>query len=457
MSDAAPNHPFPLHRLAMLAGLLTGFTLRLYQLGGESLWYDEIVSVYLARKSIPEMIAHTAGDIHPPGYYLLLHLWQSLTHPTAVHGLEFLFAWPSLVAGMLILVLIYALGRRLLDPSIALVALWLGALNPFQLWYSQEVRMYTVGAALGLLGLWALLKFLDGRRRLVWLTLYVLCAAAGLYTLYYFAFLLVALNIIALGLIWLGGSRPPHATQHAARNTLHWLAAQVAVFLLWSPWLPIFQRQVTDPPVPPWRTPWLSVGDFAQSLAETLAAPWTGQSPPGAAYWPWAIVGAAVLVAFCGWTLRQDAARRRAGATLLAYAVLPTAMLYVMTLVVTPIYHVRYLFIFAPPFLLMTACVVVAIYRWRHWLGATLAASLVAVEHLESPAILVRPALSGRRPPRRCGRAGARLATWRRHSGQRRLDLPDPGNLLADRADRPRCSASPGARSGETARRLHRR
>ena len=61
------------HRLLLLAGLLLGFALRLVRLGAESLWYDETVSVVLARKSIPDLIAHTAGDIHPPGYYLLLH------------------------------------------------------------------------------------------------------------------------------------------------------------------------------------------------------------------------------------------------------------------------------------------------------------------------------------------------------------------------------------------------
>ncbi len=42
-----------LQRLALLAGVLTAFGLRLYQLGAESLWYDETVSVYLARQSLP--------------------------------------------------------------------------------------------------------------------------------------------------------------------------------------------------------------------------------------------------------------------------------------------------------------------------------------------------------------------------------------------------------------------
>ncbi|MCB0134971.1 MAG: glycosyltransferase family 39 protein, partial [Caldilineaceae bacterium] len=118
-------------RIALLLALLTGFALRLLHLGAESLWYDETVSVHLARQPIPAMIAHTAGDIHPPGYYLLLHLWQQLTAPTLLHGLEYLYAWPSVFAGMVVLALLYATGRRLFNPKVALVAVTLAAVNPF--------------------------------------------------------------------------------------------------------------------------------------------------------------------------------------------------------------------------------------------------------------------------------------------------------------------------------------
>ena len=84
-----------LRRLSLLAGLLAAFGLRLHQLGAESLWYDETVSVYLARQSIPAMLAHTAGDIHPPGYYLLLHGWHALTQPTLLTGLNSSLAGPA--------------------------------------------------------------------------------------------------------------------------------------------------------------------------------------------------------------------------------------------------------------------------------------------------------------------------------------------------------------------------
>ena len=194
-------------RLILMLILLAAFGLRLHQLGAQSLWYDETVSVHLAGKPVPELIAHTAGDIHPPGYYLLLRAWLIPFDYATGHaspdglGLEFAAALLSLVFGMALIPLIYALGRRLYDEPTALLAAALTAISPFHVWYSQEVRMYTIGAALGLICLRCALQFVSGaevsgpsvhRRSLV---VYVLAATAGLYTLYYFAFLLVALNV----------------------------------------------------------------------------------------------------------------------------------------------------------------------------------------------------------------------------------------------------------------------
>lgn len=364
-------------RLLLLAGILLGFALRLHRLGAESLWYDETVSVHLARKSIADMIAHTAGDIHPPGYYLLLHLWGQLTTPTLAHGLEFLYAWPSLFAGVLLLALIYALGGRLFDAPTALIGVWLAAVSPFQLWYSQEVRMYTVGAALALLCLWAVLRFVDRRNPLRWLVLYALAAAAGMYTLYYFAFWLVGVNVVVLWLLWRDKQR--------TRRIAAWLGAQVGALLLFAPWLPIFVRQAIDPPVPPWRTPWDSTAALRTSLTETLAALTVGQSPPGEILWPWALLVVITLISALLFGHTRDT-KTQIGIVVVGLAVtLPILQLFLLTLFATPVYHIRYVFLYAPLFVLVPAVTVNALWS-RSRLTATtllllwLAASLAALD-----------------------------------------------------------------------------
>lgn len=352
-------------RLLTLSGLLLGFALRLYRLGAESLWYDETVSVVLAQKSVPALIRHTAGDIHPPGYYLLLHIWQALVQPTPAFGLEFLYAWPSLFCGMLILGLLFALGRTLTTPTVAVLALWLAAINPYHIWYSQEVRMYTLGALLGLVCLWAMLQWWHGavvrrRRRFGWLIVYVIAGASGLYTLYYFLFTLVACNLIAL-LLW-AWQRRQRRGDSTWGMLLRWLGAQVALLLLWAPWLPVFWRQATDPPVPPWRMPWATGAQLLAAVAESASALLSGQSAPAATAWWWAPVFLAIVLAAYQADRKAKARRdplhsnRRPGFLVLAgYLLIPIMLIYAVTLWLTPLYHVRYLFTYAPPLLLLLA------------------------------------------------------------------------------------------------------
>ena len=401
-------------RLLILVGLLVAFALRLFQLGAESLWYDETVSVALARQTIPDLIAHTARDIHPPAYYILLHSWQWLATPTLAHGLEFLYAWPSLSAGLLIVALLYPLARRFYQAKIALLALWLAAINPFHLWYSQEVRMYTWGGALGLLGLWALIRYITenlgraldaeqpmpngasrsgfGAKR--WLFIYVLSGALGLYTLYYFLFVLVSLNLIGFSVFW----RLRNTQLPQLRNVLrNWLGAQFLIGLLYAPWLPILWRQASDPPVPTWRTPWPTLTALAQSLSESLSALLIGQRPPDASLWPWALITVVVIATYV-YTKRQvqvpasrhslAPAERVALAfsdSLLLYTFVPILLIYLITLTVTPLYHVRYLFTYAPPFMIILAQALGSLrYRNRRrsqrWLrlGATAGIFLVS-------------------------------------------------------------------------------
>ena len=372
-------------RWIALGGILLAFALRLHRLGAESLWYDETVSVFLARQSITELIAHTARDIHPPGYYLLLHAWGWLAQPSLTTGLEFLYAWPSLFWGMLLLPLIFALGHRfftgqVFTERVALTGLWLTAVNPYHIWYSQEVRMYTLGAGLGLLCLWGVVsyqssvtshqssprpihnsKFTIRHSPL----LYILAAAAGLYTLYYFAFLLIALNLLVLWWIYANPQSPISNT----RYLLPWLLANAAALLLWSPWLPTFWRQMTNPPVPPWR----GALDTGAVIQESLASLLVGQSPPLGILWPWAVV-ALVLIGFA--LMRRGQSGQR---TLLAFIFLPLLLIVAVSLTLTPLYHIRYFFTYAAAGTLLLAFAVDAWVGHSRWLHAISLSGLVLV------------------------------------------------------------------------------
>ncbi len=319
--------------------VLAGFALRLYRLGADSLWYDETVSTALAGSPLPELIRHTAGDIHPPGYYLLLRGWLALAgypngraDPTGT-GLEFMAEFFSLFWGVILIALVYALARRLMaNRTDARLAAALTALSPYNVWYSQEVRMYTLGAALGALALYALWRAVGGRTaqdaHARWWIMYALAAAAGMYTLYYFSFLLIPLSLWALVVLLRGRQR-----------VWPWLLAHAGAVLLYAPWLPVAWRQATAPPVPPWRT----APDLWLALRESWTALSLGQSAPG---WLWPLLLLTLALYGLGlWRLRSRAAGVLALATFG-----PLALILAVSLAATPLYHVRYLFTYSPAF-----------------------------------------------------------------------------------------------------------
>lgn len=368
-------------RLWMLAAiLLLAFGLRLYRFGAESLWYDETVSVHLAAKSLPALVAHTAGDIHPPGYYLLLHTWIRLAGSS-----DFAVAFPSLFFGVLLVALAYWLGAQVYGARAGLLAAFLVAISPYNVWYAQEVRMYTLGAALGLVMLGAVLPLLTaptsrdsaaGRPSSGWrLAVYTLCGALGLWTLYYFAFLLVAVNLMVL-LWWLVTvSRRHGAASHGVGWGWlgRWALAQLGVLVLYVLWIPIAWRQAIQPPVPPWRG-FIGLGAL---VTEAWSALSLGQSLAPGAYW-------LVLLLFVdlfghGLFARRLSPRLRGGLQgggalpwiLAGFVLIPVFLVYLASFV-TPLYHVRYVFTYSTPFYIIIAAGLAWFWqRWRPaaWLG----------------------------------------------------------------------------------------
>lgn len=349
-----------LRQIALLAGSLwLAFGLRLARLGADSLWYDETVSAVLANKSLPALVAHTAGDIHPPGYYLLLHGWVRLAGSS-----EFTLGFFSLFWGVLLVALAYRLGAKLFGPAAGTLAALLVALSPYNLWYSQEVRMYTLGAVLGVGLLLVVRQMLHGRPgRPAWglPVAYALCGALGLWTLTYFAFLLIALNLMA-GAWWLAARIGGRAGWGWLER---WLLAQGGVLLLYAPWLPVALRQAADPPVPPWR----ELGSLGQVAIETWSALSLGQSiAPGRA-WPALLLAAALLVL----GLVAALPRSRGRWLLAGHSFLPIGLIYLASFL-TPLWHVRYAFIYSTPFYVLLAGGLAWLWtRWRPAVALSLA------------------------------------------------------------------------------------
>ena len=71
-------------RWPVLAIVLLALVLRLINLGGRALWYDEAFAVLYAEKPLETMLYGTvtqvggaAADVHPLFFYSTLHFWNS--------------------------------------------------------------------------------------------------------------------------------------------------------------------------------------------------------------------------------------------------------------------------------------------------------------------------------------------------------------------------------------------
>ncbi|MFQ5855523.1 MAG: glycosyltransferase family 39 protein [Anaerolineae bacterium] len=140
--------------------ILLAFAVRTYDLDGKSIWSDEGLSLYRAREPVPSIVSGQiviqgipTQDTQPPLYFLLLHALMSVAG-TSTYVAKYL----SVLASLLIIPLLYVLGRRLMGNTVGLLAAMIGALSPLYLWYAQEIRMYTLLVALSTASMYTLIR-----------------------------------------------------------------------------------------------------------------------------------------------------------------------------------------------------------------------------------------------------------------------------------------------------------
>ncbi len=226
------NKHLDLGKIAIIAITILAFALRIYRLDHQSIWYDEGVSVYYADQSLKDLIAGVSADNHPPLHFLILHLWLKLAGQS-----EFAIRFLSLICGVLAVPLLFRLGRELFNQRVGSLAAFLLSLSPFHVWFSQEARMYTLAALLGLASVYTFVLLLrkgtSSVRRYLWPS-YVITSTLGLYTHFYFAFIILFENIAFLTQRLL--RRTPESTNPESTNLRTWLLTQLCIALLFLPW-----------------------------------------------------------------------------------------------------------------------------------------------------------------------------------------------------------------------------
>jgi 4-amino-4-deoxy-L-arabinose transferase-like glycosyltransferase len=208
---------------------LIGLALRLNCLDCYSLWYDEIASLETAQRGWDAIFGYRFGWVgnQTPLHYLLVWLTAQIADPTETA------VWvrlPSVVAGALLVPVIYRLGAVLFTRAHGLVAALLVALAPTLLDYSQELRPYSMMTFLTLLSVLALVEA-SRRGSARWWGLFALSSVLNV--LNSVVALLMVLPPLGLYALWLGWGFWRHRDPEFGRRNLKalilsWLAIGAA-------------------------------------------------------------------------------------------------------------------------------------------------------------------------------------------------------------------------------------
>ncbi|HEX2911994.1 MAG TPA: glycosyltransferase family 39 protein [Chloroflexia bacterium] len=201
------------------------FFMRRKGLATQSLWFDEADLLARAQRGLSDIL----GDFLRPGengplYTLFMHYWVKV----AGTG-EAALRTPSLLAGTATIPMIFALGRKYLGgTAVGLVAAALVTISPYQLWYSQDAKMYPLAMLCTLASVYLFLTALKQGSRGWWIAYVV-------FTTLSFYIHLMSVLIVGVEVLYYLLSRP----SRASTPRLYKRRSVIALCLLTLPYLPI--------------------------------------------------------------------------------------------------------------------------------------------------------------------------------------------------------------------------
>ena len=197
--------------------LIVSALLRLSLLIPSSVWLDEAVGIYVAKLPIQEIISHFQHDFGPPFYLFVLKGWMAL-----FGNQDQTLALLSVIFSSLTPFVVYVLSKRLfVDPKVTLFVLLISVFNTVSLEHATNIRYY------------AMLELLTALSYFTWFAgyriLYVIIALMGIYTHYFFSFVLLSQGVITIFFY--------------RKELKRYIVSMVITALGFSLWLPILWTQ----------------------------------------------------------------------------------------------------------------------------------------------------------------------------------------------------------------------
>lgn len=328
--------------LVILALMLLAFFLRAYRLNFQSYWIDEAWTVHLAHLSLADLLdLLRTVEPHPPLYFPSIIYWVRL-----VSDNEFALRFYSLVFGVLAIPFTYRLGKELGRARLGLAAALLMTLAPFQIWYSQEARMYTLLATSATMSMWGFVSLCRRGGRGWWLV--YIFGTWWLMLSHYHGLVVIGLQGLFLLLAW---------RRHWQRYPA-WGSALLVVLLLYLPWLLFSWNMLSH------RTSWTVQPTLWASIGRSAVAYSIGEIIPQPGPVLMTLLFVALYLLGLAYAARHSWGPWRGRdmlALLLAYTVSPILVTWLYGEWRTPVYLERYLIPVQTGYLLVVALGLLAV------------------------------------------------------------------------------------------------
>ena len=196
--------------------MLIGFFLRIYNLGKFGLWLDEVYSLIIAKNlwwAIPRFFLMHTGFLYPA----LLRFWIFLGEG------EFILRFLSAIFGLFSIIGVYYLGKVLFGQKIGLYSSFLLSISPFHIYYSQELRSYSLFTFLTIASVYFLIRALREDKFKLWIY-FIISTILCLYSYQVSPLLIIAENIFFI------------SVYNRYRNLVRkWVITQLIILLLFLP------------------------------------------------------------------------------------------------------------------------------------------------------------------------------------------------------------------------------
>ena len=215
--------------------VLVAYAWRVQGLSNQSLWRDEVDAIYFALRNLRDTLGmFVRGADNGVLYFLALRPWFFL-----VGASEFALRYPSVLAGTVSVPLLWQVARHLFlvrsaesslrtSEFVPFLAATFFVLNPYQLWYGQEGKMYAVITCLTLLATWFWLQGIAGGGWRSWCA-YLVTVSIAMYT-HLLMVLLIPVHLLWFFLAW-------------PQSRRYWLGYGLALAGLTLPYLPMLWWQ----------------------------------------------------------------------------------------------------------------------------------------------------------------------------------------------------------------------